>query len=80
MHEARLCLSILRLAEEALARDGGGRIVHVELEVGEHSGVAPEALAAAFPICARGTPAEGATLHWRPTPGRELVLRAMEVT
>jgi Zn finger protein HypA/HybF involved in hydrogenase expression len=60
MHEARLCLSILRLAEEALTRDGGQQIVQVELEVGEFSGVAPEALAA--------------------TGGRELVLRAMEVT
>ena len=80
MHEARLCLSILRLAEEALTRDGGQQIVQVELEVGEFSGVAPEALAAAFPICARGTAAEGATFHWRRTGGRELVLRAMEVT
>jgi len=79
MHEARLCLSLIRLAEEALARDGGRSILSMELEVGELSGVAPEALEAAFPICALGTPAEGAALHWRATPGRELLLRAMEV-
>ncbi|MEN8158901.1 MAG: hydrogenase maturation nickel metallochaperone HypA [Myxococcota bacterium] len=80
MHEARLCLSIIRLAEEALARDGGRSIHRVELEVGDCSGVAPEALAGAFPICARGTAAEGATLEWRSVAGRELRLRAMEVT
>lgn len=79
MHEARLCLSIIRLAEEALSREGGRSILRVELEVGEFSGVAPEALEAAFPICALGTPAEGAALHWRSTRGRALTLRAMEV-
>ena len=79
VHEARLCLSLVRLAEEALGREGGERIVTVELDVGELSGVAPEALAAAFPVCVHGTPAEGATLRWRVTEGRELVLRAMEV-
>ena len=63
MHEARLCLSLIRLAEEALASDGGRHIVSVDLEVGELSGVAPEALAAAFPVCVHGTSAEGATLR-----------------
>ena len=52
----------------------------VAREVGELSGVAPEALEAAFPICALGTPAEGAVLHWRAAPGRGLSLRALEVT
>ncbi len=79
MHEARLCLSLVRLAENALAREGGERIVAIELEVGAWSGVAPTALEAAFPFCTRGTAAEGATLHWRETSGRELVLRTMEV-
>ena len=80
MHEARLCLSLIRMAEQVLEREGGHSIVRMELEVGEYSGVAPEALEAAFPICARGTPAEGAALHWRATPGRDLLLRALEVT
>jgi len=79
MHEARLCLSLIRLAEEVLAREGGRSILRVELEVGELSGVAPEALAAAFPICAHGTPAQGAALNWRAAPGRGLMLRALEV-
>ena len=49
MHEAKLCLSLLALAEQHLASAGGGRIVGVRLEVGDFAGVAPEALAAAFP-------------------------------
>lgn len=79
MHEARLCLSLLRLAEEALGREGGGRIVALELEVGALSGVVGEALGAAFPVCARGTLAEGAALRLRSVPGRDLVLRSLEV-
>jgi hydrogenase nickel incorporation protein HypA/HybF len=80
VHEARLCLSILRMAEGVMVREGGRHIVHVELEVGELSGIAREALEAAFPICALGTPAQGAALHCRPVRGRDLVLRALEVT
>ncbi len=79
MHETRLCLSLLELADEALRRDGAERIVSLRVEVGELSGVVPEALAAAFPVCAARTRAAGATLRLHPVPGRELVLRDMEV-
>jgi hydrogenase nickel incorporation protein HypA/HybF len=79
MHEARLCLSLLALAEQHLARAGGRRIVGVRLEVGAFAGVAPEALAAAFPICAAGTAADGAALQIETVSGRDLVLRDLEV-
>lgn len=79
MHEARLCLSLLRLADDAARREGAGRIVALTLEVGTLSGVEPEALSAAFPICAHGTRAEGARLDLRAAPGRDLVLRELEV-
>jgi len=79
MHEAKLCLSLLALAEQHLAQAGGGRIVGVRLEVGDFAGVAPEALAAAFPICAAGTAADGAALRIEIVSGRDLVLRDMEV-
>ena len=79
MHETRLCLSLVALAEEALGRAGGSRILRLRLEVGALSGVVPEALAGAFPICAAGTPAAGAALDIDRTPGRALVLRDMEV-
>ena len=79
MHEATLCLSLLAMAERALADAGGSRIAAVHLEVGTLSGVAPEALAAAFPLCAAGTRADGAALRIERRPGRDLVLRELEV-
>jgi hydrogenase nickel incorporation protein HypA/HybF len=79
MHETRLCLSLLDLAERRAAEAGAGRILAVALAVGEWSGVAPEALAAAFPLCAAGTRADGAELRIERVPGRDLVLRELEV-
>ena len=80
MHESKLCLALIRMAETALRRAGGERILELRLEVGDLSGVAPEALEAAFPICAAGTCAEGASLVIARKPGRELLLRDMEVS
>jgi hydrogenase nickel incorporation protein HypA/HybF len=80
MHEAKLCLSLLELAERALRADGARRIHALRIEVGALSGVAPEALEAAFPICAHGTAAQGARLCIERAEGRELVLRDMEVS
>ncbi len=79
MHEARLCLSLIALAERRLAAAGAHRILALHIEVGELCGVAPEALAAAFPICASGTCAGGAELRIERNAGRTLVLREMEV-
>jgi hydrogenase nickel incorporation protein HypA/HybF len=79
MHEAKLCLTLLDLAERRAAAAGAKRILALELAVGEWAGVAPEALAAAFPLCAAGTRAEGAELRIERVPGRDLVLRELEV-
>jgi hydrogenase nickel incorporation protein HypA/HybF len=79
MHETKLCLSLLDLAEQHATRAGAERIVAVRLDVGEWSGVVPEALASAFPLCAAGTRAEGAALHIERVAGRDLVLRDLEV-
>jgi hydrogenase nickel incorporation protein HypA/HybF len=79
MHEAKLCLSLLDLAEQHATRAGAERIVAVRLDVGEWSGVVPEALALAFPLCAAGTRADGAALHIERVAGRDLVLLDLEV-
>ncbi len=79
VHETKLCLSLLALASEHLERSGGSRIVALRVRVGELSGVVPEALASAFPICAERTAAAGAELTLEPVPGRELELQEMEV-
>jgi hydrogenase nickel incorporation protein HypA/HybF len=80
VHETKLCLSLLRLAEEAMERERGERILALRVEVGALSGVVPEALAAAFPVCAAGTRADGAELLIERVGGRDLVLRDMEVS
>jgi Zn finger protein HypA/HybF involved in hydrogenase expression len=77
VHEASLCLSLLRLAEEARVREGARRIEALCVEVGALCGVAPEALCAAFPICAAHTSAQGAELRIVRTQGRDLVLREL---
>ncbi|MDJ0867117.1 MAG: hydrogenase maturation nickel metallochaperone HypA [Myxococcota bacterium] len=81
MHEAKLCLSLIDLAVthwRAQAKPAE-RIRAVRLAVGTRCGVVPEALAAAFPVCAHGTPVEGARLEIERTDGRDLVLRDLEV-
>jgi hydrogenase nickel incorporation protein HypA/HybF len=79
VHEARLCLSLLALADRHREAAGARRILALRLEVGELCGVVPEALAAAFPLCAAGTAADGAELRIERAPGRDLRLRDMEV-
>lgn len=79
MHEAKLCLSLLDLAERHATLSGASRIVALRLAVGEWSGVVPEALTAAFPLCAAGTRADGATLRIERVAGTDLVLRDLEV-
>jgi len=79
MHEAKLCLSLLAVATRHASEVRAERILTLHLAVGEWAGVAPEALAAAFPLCAAGTRAEGAELCITRVPGRDLVLREMEV-
>ena len=79
MHEAKLCLSLLDIAERRATEAGARRIVAVRLDVGEWSGVVPEALAAAFPLCAAGTRADGAALRIERVAGADLVLRDLEV-
>jgi hydrogenase nickel incorporation protein HypA/HybF len=80
MHEAKLCLALLDLAERRLEAAGAERILALDLAVGEWAGVAPEALAAVFPLCAAGTCADGAELRIARVSGRDLVLRELEVT
>ena len=70
---------LLDLAERHRAAAGAARILALRVEVGALSGVVPEALAAAFPLCAHGTPAADAELRLERSGGRELVLRDMEV-
>jgi len=62
MHEVALAERMVRIALEAAAGNGGGRVTSARLLLGALSGAEPETLRFAFEIAARGTPAEGCAL------------------
>lgn len=69
MHEASIALSLIEVATEVLQEHGAARATALSVRVGQWSSVVPEALHAAFPACARGTPLEGVTLNIERVPG-----------
>lgn len=68
MHEMGVAAEIHRIAREAVAGRGAGRIARVRLAVGDLAAVEPELLAFAWSALVAGTPEEGAVLDvdWRP--------------
>jgi hydrogenase nickel incorporation protein HypA/HybF len=50
MHELSIALSILKVAEEEVARQGGGKLTAIHPKLGPLSGVVPEALSGAFAL------------------------------
>ena len=69
MHEASIALSLIEVACDVLHEHGAARASALTVRVGEWSSVVPEALTAAFPACAEGTPLEGAHLSIERVPG-----------
>ncbi|GHF37614.1 hydrogenase nickel incorporation protein HypA/HybF [Deinococcus metalli] len=69
MHEASIALSLIDVASEVLAEHGVARARALTVRVGAWSSVVPEALLAAFPACAQGTPLDGAHLSVILVPG-----------
>jgi len=67
MHEMALTQDIVEICE----RNAGGRpVALVVLEIGELSGVVPEAVAFCFEACGAGTVVAGARLQIQPMAGR----------
>lgn len=66
MHELSLLQEMLELALASAKKQGARAIHRIQLQVGEMSGVVPEALSFAFPIATHGTIAEGAVLEIDP--------------
>ena len=62
MHELALSQDIVEMLTRLAAREGINTISRVVLEVGEISGVEPEALAFCFDAATRSTPVQGAEL------------------
>ncbi|GAA3995842.1 hydrogenase maturation nickel metallochaperone HypA [Deinococcus rubellus] len=62
MHEASIALSLIEVAQDVLRENGGTRVSALSVRIGQWSAVVPEALHAAFPAAAAGTPLQGARL------------------
>ena len=70
MYETSLMKSALSLATKQVQTRGQHKIHRIVLQVGELSGVVPEALALAFETVSKGTAAEGAQLELATVPTR----------
>lgn len=79
MHEVSLCESIIRIIERQAEKDGFTRVESVTLTVGDLSGVSIEAMEFCFPMVAKDTIADGATLTFTQTQGTDLKVSALEV-
>jgi len=62
MHEASAAEALVRIVSEEADRRGAGKVLAVNLVVGEATGFMEESLAFYVGILARGTPVEGAAL------------------
>lgn len=65
MHELAIAESVI---EQITDRLGATRIALVRLEIGELSGVVPDAIRFCFALAAEGTPLDGAVLEILETP------------
>ena len=70
MHEVAITLNIVEICEETARRQGATVIRSVTVELGELSGVIPEAVEFCFEACSKGTILEGASLIIHRIPGR----------
>ena len=78
MHEMALAQGVVEIVEATATRHGARRVIEVRLEIGDLSHVEPRALAFCFDAASRGTPAEGARLAIRRSPGQATCLRCVE--
>ncbi len=69
MHEMSLCESVLQILEDNAKSQGFSRVRKVWLEIGELSGVEPEAMRFSFEVIRSGTLAEQASLEIIQVPG-----------
>lgn len=72
MHEMSLAEGIRGIVEDQAQQRGFGRVTRMRVEIGRFAGVEKEALAFAFDVVMRGSPAEGAALEMIDLPGRAL--------
>lgn len=72
MHEMSLAEGIRTIVQDQAREHGFARVTRLRLEIGRFAGVEKPALAFAFDVVMRGSPAEGAALEMIDLPGRAL--------
>jgi hydrogenase nickel incorporation protein HypA/HybF len=70
LHEVGITRSMVEIAERTAREQGAVRVISVTVEIGELSGVVPEAVEFCFEACAKDTFIEGANLLIERVPGR----------
>ena len=65
MHEYPITARIIQIAGEHARKEGAGRVVRVNLVVGDYSGFVGESIGMYFDIISEGTLCEGAALNIR---------------
>ncbi|OIP14592.1 MAG: hydrogenase maturation nickel metallochaperone HypA [Comamonadaceae bacterium CG_4_9_14_3_um_filter_60_33] len=70
MHEMSLAEGVLQLIEDAARKDAFTKVTTVWLEIGQLSGVEPQAMTFCFDAVTRDSVAEGAKLEIIATPGQ----------
>jgi len=62
MHEFTIVQGLIQQIEEYLKRENYKKVLKINLEIGDLSGVVKEALEFAYDVCSKGTSIEGAQL------------------
>jgi len=70
MHEMSLAEGVLHVIEDAAQKDGFSKVSTVWLEIGQLSGVEPQAMVFCFDAVTRGSVAQGARLEIVALPGQ----------
>ena len=68
MHELALAQGVIDIVNSEAEKRSFARVIEITLAVGEYSGIVPECIREFFPIAAKGSPAEGASLLIEPIP------------
>lgn len=68
MHEYAQTKQAVHIVNQAALAHGAKKVTAAFLVIGENTGIIPDSLQFYFDMIARGTPAQGATLHVRTVP------------